>query len=255
MAGEEGLLMLGSMIRRALRPLRLAAGRFVVLPDKENYTGEHGCLHAAASFAAWNQIEGDYLEFGVYEGDSFATAYRTILNQRRHQSSFVHRPSESLGAKQPRPRFFAFDSFSGLPEGQSDRHADYSPGAYACSQDQFTQNISRRGVDLKDVVIVPGFYNATLNDQTKKQHGLRQAAIVMIDCDLYESTVPVLNFLTDLVGQGTILIFHDWFRFRGSPRCGEQRACREWQDRNPHLELIEYWREGPQAVSFLVNLR
>ena len=34
-----------------------------------------------------------------------------------------------------------------------------------------------------------------------------------------------------------------------------QRACREWLARNPHLELIEYWREGPQAVAFLVNLR
>ena len=77
----------------------------------------------------------------------------------------------------------------------------------------------------------------------------------MIDCDLYESTVPVLDFLTDLVGQGTVLIFHDWFRFKGRPDCGEQRACREWLARNPQLELIEYWREGPQAVSFLVNLK
>ena len=77
----------------------------------------------------------------------------------------------------------------------------------------------------------------------------------MIDCDLYESTVPVLEFLTDLVGQGTILIFHDWFRFRASPNCGEQRACREWLERNPHLELVEFWREGPQTVSFVVNLK
>lgn len=242
--------MLGSMIRRMMRPLRVAARRFVMLSGEGSYTGEHGCLYTAASFVAWNQIEGDYLEFGVYEGDSFATAFRAIHDQRRLHSAFV----EGSPEKQPPTRFFAFDSFSGLPEGLGARHADYAPGAYACSQDKFKRNIAGLGVDLKDVVIVPGFYDKTLNDATKEKHGLRRAAIVMIDCDLYESTVPVLEFLTDLVDQGTILIFHDWFRFRGSPKCGEQRACREWQERNPHLELIEYWREGPQAVSFLVNL-
>ncbi len=105
------------------------------------------------------------------------------------------------------------------------------------------------------MVTVPGFYEQSLTAETKRRLGLTRAALVMIDCDLYESTVPVLAFLTDLVGQGSILIFHDWFRFKGSPDCGEQRACREWLARNPHIELIEYWREGPQAVSFLVNLR
>jgi hypothetical protein len=243
------------MIRRMLRPLQLAARRFLMLPEGGNYTGEHGCLYTAASFVAWNQIEGDYLEFGVYRGDSFATAYRAIHDQRRLQASLPDNSPERQLWLQTRPRFFAFDSFSGLPEGPGVRHADYAPGAYACSQKEFTSNIAAFSVDLRDVVVVPGFYNETLNRRTKEQHAMRRAAIVMIDCDLYESTMPVLEFLTDLVGQGTILIFHDWFRFRGSPNCGEQRACREWQERNPHLELVEYWREGPQAVSFLVNLR
>jgi O-methyltransferase len=229
--------MLGNTIRRMLRPLQLAARRFVMLPAEGSYTGTHGCLYTAASFVTWNQVEGDYLEFGVYRGDSFAVAYHALQRQRRSHASRGDNSPEYQRWKQTRPRFFAFDSFEGLPEGSATRHVDYAP------------------VDLKDVVVVPGFYDRTLNAQMKEQHGLRRAAMVMIDCDLYESTVPVLEFLTDLVGQGTILIFHDWFRFRGSPKHGEQRACREWLDRNPHLELIEYWREGPQAVSFLVNLR
>jgi O-methyltransferase len=155
----------------------------------------------------------------------------------------------------PQPRFFAFDSFAGLPQAPGAHHSDYAPGSYACSEQQFVRNIQRRGVDLKDVVVVPGLYDQTLTRETKERYGLRRAALVMIDCDLYESTVPVLEFLTDLIDQGTILIFHDWFRYRGDPRCGEQRACHEWQERNPRFELIEYWREGPQAVSFLANLR
>jgi hypothetical protein len=93
-------------------------------------------------------------------------------------------------------------------------------------------------------VTVPGFYDQSLTDETKRKHGLTKAA----RDDRRTSTVevPVLNFLTDLVGQGTVLIFHDWLRFKGRPDKGEQRACREWQARNPQFELIEYWREGPQ---------
>ena len=156
------------------------------------------------------------------------------------------------GAK---PRFFAFDSFAGLPDGEADRHADYGAGAYACSQSQFHANIAAKGVDMARVVTVPGMYDQSLVPAVKERHQLRRAALIMIDCDLYESTVPVLDFITDLVGQGTIIIVQDWFRFKGDPRRGEQRACAEWLARNPQFELIEYWREGPQAVSFLVNMK
>lgn len=252
---KEVVRMRRGIISRMLRPFQLTARRFLILPEDKGYTGEHSCLHNAAAFVAWNQIEGDYLEFGVYQGDSFAAAYRAIHKERARRSSFLdNSPSHARGL-QTRLRCFAFDSFSGLPEGPGPRHADYTPGAYACTQSKFTRNIVKLGVDLKDVVVVPGFYDKTLNRHTKEQHELRRAAIVMIDCDLFESTVPVLEFVTDLVDQGTILIFHDWFRFSGSPKCGEQRACREWLDRNPHLELVEFWREGPQSLSFLVNLR
>lgn len=251
--------MAGSMIDRMLRPIQQAARRFLNLPEDGGFTGTHGCLHTGASFTTWNEVEGDYLEFGVFQGESFAEAYKSIQKTRGEQESFGNQASfsgtpEYQKWKQNRPRFFAFDSFQGLPGGSATRHVDYAPGAYYCDQDQFKRNIARLGVDLKDVVTVPGYYNESLTDDVKEKYGLRHAALVMVDCDLYESTVPVLDFLTNLVGQGTVLIFHDWFRFRGNPMCGQQRACHEWLERNPHIELVEYWREGPQAISFLVNL-
>ena len=46
-----------------------------------------------------------------------------------------------------------------------------------------------------------------------------------------------------------------WFRFKRDPRQGEQRACAEWLARNPQFEVIEYWREGPQAMSFLASMK
>jgi O-methyltransferase len=245
--------MVGRVVRRLLKPLRLLAEQLV--PPPSPYVGDYGCLHTAASFVAWNQIEGDYLEFGVYRGDSFAAAYHALMRHRDSVSPSDVDSQEFKKWKAALPRLFAFDSFEGLPSGPGARQLDYCPGAYGCSEAEFKSNIAKARVDLDRVVTVAGFYDRTLGPETKKQHRLTKAAVVMIDCDLYESTVPVLDFITDLVGQGTVIIFHDWFRFKGSPDYGEQKACREWLARNPHLELIEHWRQGPQAVSFLVNLK
>jgi hypothetical protein len=249
--------MLGTIVRKIIHPVRVLAGRFVLPPEwaQGNYIGPHGCLHTAAAFVTWNQVEGDYLEFGVYRGDSFVAAYRAIWGNRLRHLAFGYDDADYLRWKESPPRFFAFDSFEGLPAGSGDRHVDYFPGAYRATEAEFRANLVKQGVDPRQVVVVPGFYQNTLTPKIKAEHGLRRVAVAMIDCDLYESTVPVLEFLTDIVGQGTILIFHDWFRFRGSPKHGEQRACREWLARYPHIELVEYWREGPQAVSFLVNLK
>jgi hypothetical protein len=244
---------MGGVNRGILGTLR-ALARMAVHPE-QNYVGAHGCINTAASFATWNHVEGDYLEFGVFRGDSFIAAYRAFAGHRRSYQPGDPASAEYLSWKANPPRFFAFDSFEGLPSGPGERHTDYFPGAYGCSEQQFRSNIAAGGVDLARVSTVPGFYDRTLNDETKQRHALTSAAVVMIDCDLYESTVPVLDFVTSLLTQGSVVIFHDWFRFKGSPNCGEQRACREWLARNPQLELIEHWREGPQAVSFLVNFK
>jgi len=242
------------MLSTLLHPLRVALGRFVI-PQQVNYTGPHGCLKTGASFISWNQIEGDYLEFGVWKGDSMVEAYRAIHGERSQVEKYGSSdPGFQHWLKNP-PRFFAFDSFEGLPQGAGERMVDYQPGSYSASESLFRGNISSKGVDLNRVISVPGFYDKSLTADVKKKHNLKRAAMVMIDCDLYESTAPVMEFLTDIVGQGTILIFHDWYRFKGSPEQGEQRACREWLARNPHIELIEYWKEGPQSVAFLVNIR
>ena len=119
---------------------------------------------------------------------------------------------------------------------------------------QFKRNIVRDGVRLSDVILVPGFYNKSLTEEVKKKYQLRRAAIVHIDCDLYESTILVLTFVTDLLRQGSVLIFDDWYYNQGRTDLGEPRACREWLERNPNLELIPYWQDV-HAASFIVNLK
>ena len=68
---------------------------------------------------------------------------------------------------------------------------------------------------MNRVKIIPGWYSEVLNENTKKKLQIKKAAIVYVDCDLYESTVPVLDFITDYPVDGSILIFDDWNSFRG----------------------------------------
>jgi hypothetical protein len=207
------------------------------------------------------------LEFGVWQGHSFIKAYHGLQEMRRQHSNWLtrHTTRESRHGESTsdfelwkgwRTRFFAFDSFEGLPETSPDEiHEQWAAGSYACSEDQFKKNIAEEGVDLRDVVTVPGFYEKSLTGEAKKRHNLTRAAVVNIDCDLYESTTAVLDFITHMLVQGSILVFDDWFCYQGRTDRGEQKACREWLERNPQLELIEFWREPPQPMSFLVNFK
>lgn len=253
--------------KRLLLPVQGAMRRFLALPTiaEQKYLGSHGAIYSAAAFCARNMIAGDYLEFGVWKGDSFIHAYDAIQKARRdHRKWLAQRQSDESVYGNPSassalwrdwpPRFFAFDSFEGLPESLPEETSeDWCSGAYTCSEAQFRQNVIGSGVDPTLLVTVPGFYEDSLTSEQKQRQNIRQAAIVHIDCDYYESTILALNFVADLLTQGSVIIFDDWFRCQGSPHRGEQRACREWLERNPQIELIEFWREPPQPVSFIVN--
>lgn len=258
--------MLRYRVKQLVQPARNAARRFLGLPsmEEQQYASFRGCLYTAATFTTRNYVAGDYLEFGVWRGDSFIKAYHGILEMRRQHSAWLRRnvtfgssgqsTSEFELWDQWRTRFFAFDSFEGLPSSGDQVQEEWAAGSYQCSRKQFEANLLGEGVNLSDVVVVPGFYDASLTEDVKKRHGLRRAAVVHIDCDLYESTLQVLNFVTDLLVQGSVIVFDDWFFNQGREDRGEQQACQEWLARNPHIRLTPYWQE-PQPMSFIVSIK
>src|SRR5262245_40430892 len=132
---------MGGVARKSLEALRALAK--TLLRPELSYIGPHGCLRTAASFVTWNLVEGDYLEFGVFQGDSFTAAYRALASQRGAYTPGDPNSAEYHSWRDHPPRFFAFDSFEGLPPGAGERQTDYYPGAYGCSEAQFKTNIAR----------------------------------------------------------------------------------------------------------------
>ena len=223
-----------------LNPLRRSR-YYYGLHDLFAKSDQEEIIDYAMHFAAAHQLEGDYLEFGVFEGDGFIKAFH--LSKRYAHINKM--------------RFYAFDSFRGLPEitgVDANGYQMFTKGQLDCSLERFKKIISKNGVDLQRVTIIPGYYKEILNNETKKNLPLKKAAIVYIDCDLYESTIPVLDFVTDYIQDGTIIIFDDWFLFKGHPDRGEQRAFREWLDKNKHIRVSEYNKFGWYGNSFIVHL-
>lgn len=190
-------------------------------------------------YLQWSNVSGDYLEFGVYQGSTFSYAYKTL--SRRFDDM----------------RFFAFDSFQGLPELEGVdalETSSFHEHQFSCSKDDFVRNIRRAGVeDMTRVHIIEGWFDQTLTPEKAKTYGVNTIAAAWIDVDLYESTLPVLRFITPYLAVGSVIVFDDWRCFKNLPDFGEQRACQEWLADNPQIELRELFSFGWHGIAFTVS--
>lgn len=186
------------------------------------------------------KVHGDYLEFGVYEGVSFSLALRA--------AGKFYSPGQE-GA----PRFYAFDSFQGLPKPSSSRDSDaFQQGEYFSTEKTFKSKIARaaRGWAVKTIA---GFYSKSLVPSLAKE--IKLASFITIDCDLYDSTREALRFSTELLQTGTVIYFDDWFYSHGDMRLGEAGACYDWLAENPHISLVDFGNVGVMGKMFVVNLK
>lgn len=228
------------LCRQFYRPRFRYSGYFSVFRDIFEYSPREEMIKRAMAFVRFNnRIPGDYLEFGVWKGGTFTSAFHFA---RRYNLDAM--------------RFYAFDSFEGLPEIKgldAEGFKQFDKGQFLCSEKQFRSNIAGNGVDLDRVETVVGWFDKVLNNTTKGKLPLQKAAVIWIDCDLYESTVPILDFIVDYIQDGTIIIFDDWFCFKGNPNRGEQRAFREWLARNPQITASEFYKFGWGGDSFIIH--
>jgi hypothetical protein len=214
---------------RVLRPIARPLQRHMETADGFVWESAR-MLNAAFGYVANERIEGDYAEFGVLEGRTF---YEAWCAAERHGLRGV--------------RFHAYDSFAGLPQvGGVDATGPFRTGEFSSPRQVFESVTAR--VPPARITVTEGFYHETLSSA-----GKNPLAVAWVDCDLYESTVPVLDFLTDQLQDGSVLVFDDWFCFHGRPDRGEQRACREWLEANPDITLVPYRDFHWAGRSFLVN--
>ena len=166
-----------------------------------------------------------FLEFGVMDGNSILDFYNS------YDSSNIN------------GHFFGFDSFLGLPEEKHDKHSPWRTG-------QFTTDgkINPSLLHNSDINVIDGWFSDTLNESLLSRFENKKIGIAHIDCDIYTSTVEVLEFIieSDLLCDGSILLYDDWGAYRSSGlsedyeyKVAEARAHKEMVEKyNLNFELV-----------------
>ncbi len=202
----------------------------------------------AVDFLKRSEIRGAFYEFGVSSGQT---------------ATFAMNAARNLAAPPPAgglDRFFLFDSFKGLPkiEDPGDTLEGYSAiweGRFAVGEADVRAAIEKAGHALDPVTFVSGFYEQSLTrPETLALVADEPAALVHIDCDLYSAARDALVFVQSRMLDGAILMFDDWFIYRGRPDRGVQKAFHEWVCQSD-LIVQEYFRYHWAGVAFICNTR
>jgi hypothetical protein len=116
----------------------------------------------------------------------------------------------------PHKTVYGFDGFEGLPEDWTSR---MRRGFFA------RKHVPRV---RKNCELVVGWFDQTLPGFVKKHQD--PIALLHVDCDLYSSTVTILNNLKDQIVPGTVIVFDEYINYPG------------WQ-----LDEFKAWQEHIKA--------
>jgi len=142
-----------------------------------------------------------YLEFGVHRGASI-----------RYWSKLLNNPQSHL---------HGFDSFEGLPENWNLRN----PKGHFATGGAFPE------IDDPRVRFFKGWFQDTLPSYKPPDH---EVLVINIDCDLYSSTIFVLNALRTLMKPGAFIYFDEFY-----DRSHEMKAFDEFlSDSQLRFELV-----------------
>ena len=168
----------------------------------------------------WHQLcggNGDIAEFGTASG---VTSGFIAAAMAQGQNEPYLCPIRTT-------KLHLFDSFQGLPaiSNPLDIEAGWKKGMFSgLSENELFERINRF-ISYDQIKIYSGWFKDTM-----KQIPLDvKFSLIHIDCDLYESTMDVLDhlFKYNHLLDGCMVFFDDWNCGNASPRLGERRAWSE----------------------------
>jgi hypothetical protein len=181
---------------------------------------------------------GSYYEFGIFRG--YALWFVQDMVRRLGVSDF---------------HCHGFDSFQGLPatSGIGDDGAPWSAGDYAVPKWQVEQYLREFNGDFSRISLHEGFFSDELFASLKEKVSFGRAPLVLVDCDLYASTVPVLKFVRDYLADGSIMLFDDYNCFNAADDRGQRRALREFLGENPNIRVEPLRTFGRYGQGFRIR--
>ena len=204
--------------RRAVQRYRY---RQDLVPIDELQLAYRVALHWLA-FENGGEVQGDYLEFGVCRGASMLA---------------MHGATEQLNMRDV--RLFGFDSFEGLPPEAADQDGGvFQPGWFDADLKLTIDRLSRAGIDWRRTFLIQKWFNE-LSPELRVAHEMQNAAVVMLDCDIYSSTIEALEWCEPLIGRRCVMVFDDWHSFDlANKGLGEAKAFDEFLEKNTDIKVL-----------------
>ena len=189
--------------------------------------------------SAIEDIDGDYLEFGVFTGSSFSHSIR-------YNRSLFH-----LNEKVRKTRFFGFDSFSGFGDlNDSDVHPFYTDENFDTDYNKVNNRI-RKVAKNTPFKLVKGYFNESLSGGHLK-YGIEKSKIIFIDSDTYSSSDEALTFCIPTIQIGTYIILDDYFSYKGSLKKGVAGAFEKFI-KNANCEVRHIYTYGMGGAVFIIS--
>lgn len=166
----------------------------------------------------------DVYEFGVYGGNTLSTIIESYYHHYK-----------------PIRKVFAFDTFTGLPYTEDSFH-EWTKGNFDARKllhkstpkevvEELQHHFQQYNIELQFIV---GLFKDTLVESEIRSQDMREASLIHIDCDLYQSTLEVLDmcFYYNIVTENTIIKYDDWVcKGLNEGTFGESKAHNEISDK------------------------
>ncbi len=202
----------------------------------------------AIEYINYEAVPGDIVEFGVFGGVSLALLAKAA----------------SFDAKGMERRIAGFDSFEGLPVSV-EAHARWRAGGCATMHAWHPllepgERVTPAAVEtlfarcaLPTPLLHVGPFDQTLPGTIPAEHP--RIALAHIDCDLYESTHAVLEGIAGALQDGAVLLFDDWYHYKGHPHRGEARAFEEFLGAHGEWCAVSFGPYGTFSHAFILSKR
>ena len=184
-----------------------------------------GMFNRIGNLVQGNSYSGDYLEFGAFDGRTISLAWSCMSHIQDM-------------------RFFAFDSYKGIVGSTADESDVYPDGSYYSNTETFVHNMRVANADMSRVLPVQGNFLEMFKNprELQEKYRIKRCRVAHIDCDVYKAAKASLDFISNVVEQGTILLFDEFHAHGARNDLGERRALKEWLEENPRLS-VEKWHD------------
>jgi O-methyltransferase len=217
------------------------------LTNYRNITVHHNLekmmtLNKIFYYIAYEEIKGDYFEFGLFQGTSFIAAMRAFKKYKKNQS--IER------------NFFGFDSFSGIGKlDEDDIHPTYKTGLFKTNKNIIKNRIKKNATKLNiNINLTEGYVEDTIKGKTSHDDkNSKICAVCMLDMDMKVPTKIALNYIKDSLQIGSIIIFDEYHSYKGKHNKGEKGAFNEFLKENPKLIFDEFINYGLDGKSFILS--